>query len=71
MKPKPAQRTTVTRRAASRGNSLSPGRAHQLVIQYPMVSPENTHTSTIQTGQVVFMYLERIYVYTYMHVIYT
>lgn len=40
------------------GNSLLQGRAHELVTQYQMASPENTHTNdTTRTEQGVFMYL--------------
>lgn len=37
------------------GNSLPQGRVHQLVIQFQMVSPENTHTTNIiMTEKVIF-----------------
>ena len=48
---------------------LVPGRAHQLIVQCQMVSPENICMSnTIQTVPVI---LRNIYVcaYTYMHAI--
>ena len=46
------------RDAESGRNSLPQGRAHQLVIQYQMVSLENRHThNIIQAEQGVFMYI--------------
>ena len=56
------------RRKAGRGRGGPPqGRAHQLVIQYQMVNPENIHTSSIiQTAQVISMNISE---YTYMHTI--
>lgn len=41
--------------AGSSRDSFPQRRAHQLVVQYQMASPENIHTSSIHTGQVVFM----------------
>jgi hypothetical protein len=48
-------------------NGLPQGGAHPLVILCQMVSPENTHTSNIQTEQVE---VRNVYLYTYtsMHV---
>lgn len=45
----------ATKDADSRRDSPPQGRAHQLVIQYPMASPENIHaSSSTQTEQVIF-----------------
>lgn len=52
------QRTTDNEGMLDRRDSLPQRRARQVFIQYQMVNPGNTHTSnTIQTQQVVFMYL--------------
>ena len=47
-------------------------RAHWLVIQYQMISPENIHTSNIaKTEQIIlrniFVYIY-IYIYTHTHI---
>lgn len=42
----------------AKSSILPRGRAHQLLCQYKMFSPENTNTSNIrQTEKVVFVYL--------------
>ena len=63
------------RNAESRRHSLSQERAHQLVIHYQIVNPENLHTSnTTQTELVIAMYLGIcecyvcLWLYIYMHV---
>lgn len=49
--------------------SLIRGRAHRLVSQYQMVSPENVHTGNIiQANQVIFRNI-CAYTYTYVYVI--
>lgn len=48
---------------------LIQGRAHRLVSQYQMVSPENVHTgNSIQANQVIFRNICG-YTYTYVYVI--
>lgn len=39
--------------AESRRNRLTQRKAHLLAVQYQIVNPENTHTSNIQTEQVI------------------
>jgi hypothetical protein len=68
MRPQPYTNNYRQLRSAESGReSLPKGGAHQLVVQYQMVSLKNIHTrNTIQAGLVIF---GNIYVYTYMHVI--
>lgn len=39
--------------AENRRNHLTQRKAHLLAVQYQTVNPENTHTSNIQTEQVI------------------
>lgn len=64
----PTQETIGHGGMLRRGESLPQGKAHQLVIQYQMASPENTHASNIiQTEQVIFRCI-CVSTYIQMHV---
>lgn len=52
------------RDAESKRNSLLQGKAQQLIIQYPVGSPENVHTRNIvRTEQVIFRNTHFVYMY--------
>lgn len=61
----PTQSTADSKPCWEQENSPPQGRAHQLVAQYQMVSPKNTHTGNItQTKQVLLRNLcTNIYIY--------
>jgi hypothetical protein len=58
------------RNAETGRNRLFQRRTHQLVIQYQIVSTENTHKGSIQTEQVVFYIYTHTHARTHTHTIY-
>lgn len=66
-KENPKRPQPYTKKNAGSGQaSFLQGRAHQLIVQSQMVSPESKHPSNIeQTEQVVFMY-SGIYMHIHM-----
>lgn len=66
-KPQSYTKTSRQQRNVENGRKSSQGRAHQLALQYQMVSPESTHTSSVmQMEQVVSIYL-KIHTHTEMY----